>query len=448
VAERPYSLRGRLLTLLLAGFAAAWGAVAITSYVDARHEINELFDAQLAESAQLLLAQVGHEPDELEVPELKSRHKYQRNVVFQVRDRSGRVVLRSAGAPQEALGGGRDGFGSHTAGGHQWRVYTLIDERLRVRVSVGERDDVRRDLARHIALGMLNPLLYALPAFGLLIWFGVGRSLRPVQRLARAVESRAAENLAAVEAEGAPREVLPLVGSLNRLFARLREAFEKERRFTDDAAHELRTPLAAIKTHAQVALAARGDAERRHALESIVRGADRSAHLAAQLLTLARLDAGAARATSAPLDLRRAAAETVAELAPWALGKGVDVTLEEGPAATVRGDAALVEVMLRNLVDNAIRYTPAGGAVRVRVTLDAGRPECEVEDTGPGIAPAERTRVLERFCRVLGSSEEGSGLGFSIVQRVAELHGARLELDDGRGGKGLRVRVVFGSDGA
>jgi len=307
----------------------------------------------------------------------------------------------------------------------------------------GERDDVRADLARHIALGMLNPLLYALPAFGLLIWFGAGRSLRPLDRLARAVESRAAENLSDVEMQGVPREVVPLVGSLNRLFARLRESFAKERRFTDDAAHELRTPLAAIKTHAQVALAARDAATRQHALESIVHGADRAAHLADQLLTLARLDGDSASVGGAPADLRRAAADTAAQLAPWALDKGVDVILEEGPDVNVRGDAALLDVMLRNLLDNAIRYTPPGGTVRLRVASDAGRPVCEVEDTGPGIPADDRVRVFERFYRVLGTGEEGSGLGLSIVLRIAELHGARLDLDSGRDGRGSRARVTF-----
>jgi two-component system, OmpR family, sensor kinase len=443
MANRHYSLRGRLLALLLGGFVIAWGTVAVTSYVDARHEINELFDAQLAESAQLLLAQVGHEPDEIEVPERKLQHKYQRNLVFQVRDRHGTVVLRSAGAPRELLGAHRDGFSSQAARGKRWQVYTLTDDRRGVQVAVGERADVRADLARHIALGMLNPLLYALPGFALLIWFGVGRSLRPLDRLARAVESRAAENLSDVEEQGAPREVAPLVGSLNRLFARLREAFAKERRFTDDAAHELRTPLAAIKTHAQVALAARDEAGRQHALESIVHGADRAAHLADQLLTLARLDGDSASFGSMPIELRRVAAEVAAQLAPWALDKGVEVILEEGPDTTVRGDAALLGVMLRNLLDNAIRYTPAGGTVRLRVASDAGRPVCEVEDTGPGIPADDRVRVLERFYRAPGTGEEGSGLGLSIVRRIAELHGARLDLDSGRDGRGLRVRVMF-----
>ncbi|MCL4798650.1 MAG: sensor histidine kinase N-terminal domain-containing protein [Burkholderiales bacterium] len=448
MAERPHSLRGRLLALLLAGFALAWAAVAVTSVLDARHEIGELFDAQLVESAQLLLAQVRHEPDELEVEDRPLGHRYQRALVFQVSDRRGRVVLRSAGAPSEALGGRGEGFGAQVAAGERWRTYALVDERHRVRVVVGERADVRAALARRIALGMLTPLAYALPAFGLLIWVGVGRSLRPLDRLAREVEGRAAENLAEVEARGAPREVVPLVGALNRLFARVREAFEKERRFTDDAAHELRTPLAAIKTHAQVALAAREAAERDRALASIVQGADRTAHLAGQLLTLARVEAGAGPAESAPVHLRRAAADAVAELAPWALDKGVEVALEDGPDATVRGNAALLDVMLRNLVDNAIRYTPAGGAVRVRVRFENGRPSCEVEDTGPGIPADERARVLERFYRVLGSAEEGSGLGFSIVRRVAERHGASLHLADGAGGKGLRVRVEFGPDRA
>jgi len=447
VTERPYSLRGRLLALLLGGFVVAWGAVAATSYVDARHEINELFDAQLAESAQLLLAQVGDEPEEIEVPEHELRHKYQRNVVFQVRDRRGRIVLRSAGAPTEALGGARDGFDTQAVAGRRWRTFTVADDHHGVRVVVGERDDVRAELARHIALGMLNPLLYALPAFGVLIWLGVGRSLRPLGRLAGTVESRAAENLSPVDAQGAPREVAPLVGSLNRLFARVREAFEKERRFTDDAAHELRTPLAAIKTHAQVALAAREDAERRRALESIVRGADRAAHLADQLLTLARLDKDAVAPGAASVAVRAIAADIVAQLAPWALGKGVDVALEEGPDAVVRGDAALLGVMLRNLLDNAIRYTPAGGQVRVRVTEAAGRATCEVEDTGPGIPAADRPRVFERFYRALGTDEEGSGLGLSIVQRIAELHGAEIELAAGGGGRGLRVRVTLSAQG-
>lgn len=447
MADRPYSLRGRLLALLLTGFIVAWCAVAVTSYLDARHEINELFDAQLAESAQLLLAQVGHDPDELEVPERKLEHKYQRNTVFQVRDRRGKVVLRSAGAPREVLGARRDGFSSQTSGGKRWRVYTLTEDHEGVQVSVGERDDVRADLARHIALGMLNPLLYALPAFALLIWFGVGRSLRPLARLARTVQNRAAENLSAVEMHGAPREVAPLVGSLNGLFARLREAFAKERRFTDDAAHELRTPLAAIKTHAQVALAAQADAERRHALESIVRGADRAAHLADQLLTLARLDGDSASFGGVPIDLRRAAADAVAQLAPWALDKGVEVVMEEGPAASVHGDGALIGVMLRNLVDNAIRYTPAGGTVRLRIALDAGRPVCEIEDTGPGIPAGDRDRVLDRFYRVLGTGEEGSGLGLSIVHRIAELHAARIDLDSGSRGHGLRARVTFVAPG-
>jgi two-component system sensor histidine kinase QseC len=440
---RRYSLRGRLLWMLLGAFALAWTGTAIVSYFDARHEISELFDAQLASAAALMLAQVRHDADELELPELPESHKYQRRLLFQVFDEHDRMVLRSAGAPHAPLAQSLHGFDHQDYDGARWRLYGVADREHDVRVVVAERADVRSELATHIAAGVLKPLVYAVPLVALLVWLGVTRGLSPLARLARAVEQRAPGTLAPVDAPDAPLEVAPLVGALNRLLARVGVALEKERRFTDDAAHELRTPLAAIRTQAQVALAARDDGERARALAQVVRGADRAARLAEQLLVLARLDPEGAERPSARVDLRQIAAEAVGQLAPAALAKSIDIAVEDDGPAEVSGDPALLAALARNLVDNAVRYTPAGGRVQVRAPVEDGGAVFEVADSGPGIPAAERERVQERFYRVLGTGEEGSGLGLSIVRRIADLHGARLVLEDGAGGAGLRVRVVF-----
>jgi signal transduction histidine kinase len=234
-----------------------------------------------------------------------------------------------------------------------------------------------------------------------------------------------------------------LIAALNALFDRLRTSLEQERRFTADAAHELRTPLAAVKTQAQVALGATGEDERSRALGNVVAGTDRATRLVEQLLVLARLDPQKVLPHGQTVDLHELARQGVAELAPAAAAKGVEVSLAAGDAAPVAGDAVLLAVLLRNLLDNAVRYTPAGGEVEVSVRRTTGGVSLAVVDNGPGIPEAERGRVFERFHRVLGSGEEGSGLGLSIVRRIADLHRASVSLDAGPGGRGLRVEVRF-----
>jgi two-component system sensor histidine kinase QseC len=237
--------------------------------------------------------------------------------------------------------------------------------------------------------------------------------------------------------------VRPLVERLNALFARIAESLERERAFTADAAHELRTPLAAIRAQAQVAREAGGDAERRRALELVIAGCDRAARLSEQLLTLARLDAEDASRRFARCDLSEIARDVLGELAPAAYERGVSVELEATGPVPVHADAGLLRVLLRNLADNAVRYSPPGSAVRVRVEASADCALLCVSDEGPGIPSAERARVLDRFYRALGTSQPGVGLGLSIAARIAALHGATLDLSDGPGGRGLAVRVRF-----
>jgi signal transduction histidine kinase len=240
-----------------------------------------------------------------------------------------------------------------------------------------------------------------------------------------------------------PAEVAPLVASLNRLLERVRASIESERRFTADAAHELRTPVAAVRAHAEVAWGAIGDTERRAALDNILAGCDRAAHAIDQLLTLARLDPGDPRERREPCDLRAVAKAVLADLAPAAVAKGVDVELAPGAPTMIEGSPGLLGVLVRNLVDNAVRYSAAGANVRVDVVTDAVSVRLVVTDEGPGVKPEQRRALGERFYRVPGSQEIGTGLGLSIVRRIAELHRASVAFDDGPGGLGLSVVVTF-----
>jgi len=237
--------------------------------------------------------------------------------------------------------------------------------------------------------------------------------------------------------------VLPLVENLNRLFGRVARLLDNERRFTADAAHELRTPLAGLKTQAQVARASASDAERTHALDQVIAGCDRASHLVQQLLTLARLDPDEPAGKLETCDLHALARVAVAELAQFAFSKKVEIDLADGAKAEAMGHAGLIAILLRNLIDNAIRYSPEGGNVQVRTTIVGDAAMLTVTDGGPGISADERGRVGERFYRILGTEESGSGLGLSIVKRIVELHGASFRLDEGEQGKGLSVRVTF-----
>jgi len=436
------SLKQRLLILVLAAITLVWlGATAFT-YRDAREEFDEVLDAHLAQAASLLVAQASHDLDELETEHTPLLHKYARRVAFQVWEKGRLLRLRSANAPQQPLAGAEPGFSDVTIEGHRWRVFSTWDESGEYLIHVAERAEVRDKLARDIAGNLLWPLWFSLPLLALLLWVAVMRGLRPLDRLAREVEQRDPDNLAVLDAASAPREAVPLIGRLNRLFGRIEASLQKERRFTADAAHELRTPVAAIRAQAQVARAAVSEAERNRALDNAILGCDRAAHLIDQLLTLARvdtLDRGAAESCR----LRSIAAEMLAELAPAALERNVRLELLPGEEAVVPGNPGLLRVMLRNLLDNAVRHTPQGTRVQVDVAREPEAVCIVVSDNGPGIPEQERDKVLERFYRPLGTEAGGSGLGLSIVQRVVEVHRAALQVTAADEGRGLKVTVRF-----
>jgi two-component system sensor histidine kinase QseC len=446
------SLKQRLLALALTMVVAVWIGAATFTYFDARAEFNEVLDAHLAQDAALLAVQSTHELDELDTEHTPQLHKYSRRIAFQIWENGQLLRLHSVNAPQQRLSNVERGFSDRIIDGLGWRVFSTWNDSGEYLIQVAERTDVRNELARGIATNLLRPLLLSLPLLALLLWAAVTRGLRPLDKLAHEVEQRDPEALTPLETEAAPREVVPLIEKLNRLFARIDDAIQKERRFTADAAHELRTPVAAIKAQAQVARAASAEAERIHALDNAILGCDRATHLIEQLLALARVDT-LDNAVAEPCRIRDIAAVEIAEIAPAALAKGVRIELQEnnqtddaapvGNVPEVRGNSQLLRLLLRNLIDNAVRHTPPGTTVRVNIINEPGKVSLSVSDDGPGLAEQELSRVSERFYRPHGTLGEGSGLGLSIVKRIAEVHNAALQFTAADNGLGLRVTVVF-----
>ncbi|HEX5364661.1 MAG TPA: ATP-binding protein [Gallionella sp.] len=436
------SLKQRLLALALTTVILVWAGAITFTYFDAREEFDEVLDAYLAQSASLLVIQASRDLDEIKTDHAPLLHKYSRHVAFQIWENGQVLRLHSANAPASPLSVREHGFSDTVIDGESWRVFSIWDDGKKNLIQVAERTEVRDELAGGIAGNLLTPLLVSLPLLALLLWVSVTRGLHPLFRLTAEVAQREPDNLAPLEIASAPREVAPLIERLNSLFVRIDVSLQKERRFTADAAHELRTPVAGIKAQAQVARAASSDKERIHALDNAILGCDRAAHLIDQLLTLARIDTLDEEITEA-CQLRALAAEVIAAIAPTALAQGVQIELSEGDEVRVPGSSTLLRILLRNLIENAVRHTPTGTLVQVGITLQQGHPCLSVCDNGPGIAKADLDRIAERFYRPVGTSASGSGLGLSIVKRIAEIHAAELKISPRENGKGLDISVIF-----
>ena len=432
------SIRRRLLAWLLGGTALAIAAGAVSTYLVAREEANSLADYQLQ---QMALSFRDHAlASGLVPPENEPNGGLE--VLVQIWNQQGVRLYMSH--PKSAIPDRAQlGFADVAAQGGRWRVFSV---QLRDHViQVAQPYSVRRRLAARLALRTAWPLVAVLPLLALLIWLTVGKGLSPIERLARDVGRRSPDALEPLEERGLPREVQPLVHALNGLLHRLHRALETQRAFVADAAHELRTPLTALRLQAQIAERAVQDLERREALGSLKLGVERASHLVQQLLTLAREEDHAAQAPSAPVRLDELAREVIAEHAALAHSKHIDLGMTREEPVSAHGSAAGLRTVLSNLVDNAVRYTPAGGSVDVAVAHEDGQAVVEVSDSGPGIPPEERARVFDRFYRRAGDGPEGSGLGLAIVKQVVERQGGSIELEDSpKGGLRAVLRVPLG----
>ncbi|MCP5306718.1 MAG: HAMP domain-containing protein [Chromatiaceae bacterium] len=483
---KSQSIRRRLLTMLISTILVAWLIVLLLVYRAAEHEVEEVFDADLARSALVLQTLLLHEVQEEKVIRAKAREitvelgedglarfprlasalqdythdgvretlelvgSVQRagmhhgdTLVFVARLDDGSVILRDQRAPQIPVTPA--GYSDVRVDGGDWRIYGVRDAASGLTVQVGERHAFRSELVRYITHNTLMPLLLALPVLAVLVWIIVGRALSPLRRVVREVSRRAPGTLQPIVDDDTPYEIHSLVDALNSLFARVGAAIERERQFTADAAHELRTPLAALKAHLQVAKRQAAESTTQQSLDRALAGVDRATHSVEQLLLLARADAQQTRAmVSCEIDLRDVAAGVVAAMSQFAFERDIDLGVDGDRGIVVCGDKTALEVLLRNLVDNALRYTPKGGTVSVEVARDDRTAQLHVRDSGKGIPPEERSSVFNRFRRGVGEQADGmsgSGLGLSIVQRIARLHSAEITLGDGLQGRGLGVTV-------
>lgn len=447
-----HSLQHRLVWRTLAGFALVWVLVMAWVAVDARHELDELLDAHLTQTAALLLVQQSSDLDEDTVYAPSQVHKYSSNVAYQV-FRGGELLAASANAGAQAMAQHTQGFATITrADGQAWRVYVTRSANSEVRVYVAEAMSSRTDIVWALLRGMALPFVLALPLWAVVVWLNTRSSLLPIKALRQRLLDRNHAALSPVHVPDLPIEVQPLQDALNALLRELAARMDSERRFTADAAHELRTPIAAIRTQAQVALMAESPTQlvlRQQALQDTIRACDRAGRVVEQLLTLSRLEEQAQPAQPL-MDVHLILQQVAAELAPTALQRHQELEIlneVKDPQCLMQvcSDTAL-QILFRNLLDNALRYTPEEGKVRVTLRCaDASTLELVFEDSGPGMSEQDMARLGERFFRVLGTGQSGSGLGWSIVQRIAQVHGMTWHVQRSAALGGLQVRLQMNS---
>ncbi len=430
------SIRRKLIATLLGAITCALLLGAFAIYSAAREEAGELFDYHLRQIALSLrnpaFGAIWMPPVDADEEEF--------DFVIQVWDATG-VRLYYSRPHLELPGFTPGGYTTVDTREGSWRVFAIRSRSQVIQVAQPMR--VRNRMALEAASRVLLPLLLLLPLLSVAIWVLVSRGLTPLDRLARAVAARTPKALDPLPERQAPEEVRPLVQSLNDLLARLGAALAAQQAFIADAAHELRTPIAALQLQAQLAERAETEEDRRAALEDLKAGVGRAGRTVQQLLTLARQDPDSAGRPFEPVPLAELTRQVVAEHMALAEAKDIDLGLAAtDDAVAVRGDTGALRVLVGNLVENGVRYTPPGGRVDLSARMEDGHPVLEVRDTGPGIPEADQARVFDRFFRGEATYETGSGLGLAIVKAIADRHGARVCLENGKTG-GLAARVVF-----
>lgn len=437
------SMRARLLLILLLTTGAVWLSAAAWIYGSTQARVEQVLDARLREAARMVdslitdhrieIATAAGAIEGLDV-ETIADEPYSHQLSCQIWSLAGTLVGRSEAAPRERLASSDDGFSQTTIDGQTWRVYTVLNSDRGVQVMVGDNLQVRRSLVNDVMTGTLLPMTIVLPIAGLLIWLSVQRGMRPLDHMAGLLGQRHAHDLRPVDLPDAPGELRPALDAINGLFSRVAGAREREKSFTAFAAHELKTPLAGLKTQAQIALASDDPGIRRHALEQIASGVDRSSRLVRQLLDLAAADANEERDVANAADLATVVRDAVQSVESLAGRRNVSIEAQGFPAGNVACDRALATTALRNILENAILHSPAGAKVRITASSSGEETRFEVTDAGPGMTEDDLLHARERFYRGARRDGSGSGLGLAIVETIMRRVGGRLTLANQEGG--------------
>jgi len=441
------------LTLLVLCTVLLFGVIAgYASYRNALHEADEIYDAQLAQFAHNLIAVATHTDGDADYEQTEPMpphvHKYQQTLAFQVWNthiKYPRLLLRSDNlSSMTSAQIPAEGYSSGDWQGEHWRYYRQRDEQRGFDVLVGQNDQARNEMAQKVAWHNIFPFLFGLPLLALFVMLAIRFGLRPLRELTASLRQLSPAQLQPVDMHDAPLEIAPVVDALNSLLKRIAKTMENERRFTADASHELRTPLAALQAQVQAAQLSDNETERKECLIKALQGAERMAHLVGQLLTLSRLDE-----LSFPLDLEtinlsELTQECCAELGANALAKNIEISFLPDSNPTLSASPDMLHILLRNLLDNAIRYTPQGGRVEVVLRLtEAQQVELEIADSGIGVAEEQLALLGQRFNRISPNAADGVGLGLSIVQRIAEIHHAKITFSRAATLGGLSAKVCF-----
>ncbi|WP_034301975.1 ATP-binding protein [Herbaspirillum sp. RV1423] len=435
------SLRRRLLLWLLPATFLVGVLASVGTYWGALIELSDLLNDQMRYIAEQVSVdgdgKVSLQPPVKRMQDPLAEDKAD-EVLLQVW-RNGKLEYTTNSAvvlppPQQS------GLHDVLAGGQTW--HTVASERGDRWVRVAQAKDARWEALAKLSIHLFWPVLSLIPLMALFLWFGIGYGLKPLRKITAELAQRNANSMEPIDSVSLPSEIAPFAGAVNDLLLRLEQAFTMQKNFIGDAAHELRTPIMGLRIQAQLAQRADNDGERQAAQSQLQTGIDRLAHLAQQLLALARLDPQENVAMK-PVELAALCKSVIIDQARLAEAKFIDLGLAEQTVVEVWGNIDNLRILLNNLVDNAIRYTGRGGSVDISVRRASHGVVLEVCDDGPGIPDAERMRVTERFYRGGNATEAGSGLGLSIVKRIAEQHGATISLDTGPNGKGLKIQVRF-----
>jgi signal transduction histidine kinase len=444
MSAKNHSIRKRLLLWVSLPILATSFLIIFLALYFSWHEIEEVYDAQLVHTAKTLIQLTDHEIREGqnlniaigdEHPNLQ--HRYENKTAFRIWHGE-KLIFQSAKARDFAGTDAPPGFSSQTIDGKPWRFFLFIDPAKDLRIETSERYAIRYEMISQLMLSLIVPMSILIPSLLVIVWIGIRKSLKPLIALSAAVDIRDTEDLSAIETKDVPAEAMPLVQALNRLFTRISDSFRREREFTDHAAHELRTPLAAMKTQTQV-LMKKADSmpECREGLQNLNAVIDRSTHLLEQLLSMARLQNE--RLPLSDTNLSECVLDAVSELKTRAGEKNQRMDISVAENIHIKGHGDSLFILIRNLLDNAVKYTPDNGRITVTLTPDA---MLSIADSGPGISDTDKERVFSRFVRADKSGQSGSGLGLSIAQWVANAHKASISLQDNIP-QGLIVRIGF-----